>query len=169
MLEYALALEASGDFAQAQPFVRAVLAMPDSVLPASDPVRRVAQLHDALILSRSNDAADARASLAKSGLDAGQCSLFDTHPIPASVSIASSRFPAEALRWHFEGYVREAFDITDDGRVANVRTIVAYPPFIFGPSTESAVKSFRYVPPSIDGKAVGCSGETQRVSYRLPG
>jgi outer membrane biosynthesis protein TonB len=58
------------------------------------------------------------------------------------VATGSSQFPDEALRWKFEGYVQEAFDIADDGRVTNVRTVVSYPPFVFGPSTERAVRSF---------------------------
>ena len=72
------------------------------------------------------------------------------------------------MRWRFEGYVLEDFDISDDGRVANPRTIVAYPPLVFAKSTEQAGKSFRYVPPRIGDASVGCMGQTQGVSYRIP-
>ncbi|WBO22529.1 energy transducer TonB [Sphingomonas abietis] len=168
-LQWALALEDSGDFKGAQPLLESVQATSLSQLPEDAPIRRVAMLHAALSAGKLGDAAAAQTHLAASGLNADQCSLFDTHPIPSSVAISSSQFPNEALRWRFEGYVREAFDIADDGRVTNVRTIVSYPPFVFGPSTEQAVRGFRYVPPTIGGQSVGCSGETQSVNYRIPG
>lgn len=167
VLEWALALEDAGDFRAAQPLLHTALATPTSVLAEDAPIRRVAQLHAALAAQKLGDAST-DAALARSGLSADQCSLFDTHPIPSSVSIASSQFPSEALRWHFEGYVREAFDIGDDGRVTNIRTIVAYPPFVFAAGTEQAVRSFRYVPPTIAGRSVGCTGEEQTVNYRIP-
>ncbi|MDB5737517.1 MAG: hypothetical protein JWO65_1185, partial [Sphingomonas bacterium] len=168
-LEWALALEDSGQFAAAVPRLEAVLATPEAILPQDDPVRSVALLHAALVGMRGGDPGQARARLAASGLGAEQCALFDTHPVPSSMAIGSSQFPMEALHWHFEGYVQEAYDIGPDGHVVNVRTVLAYPPFVFGPSTEKAVRQFRYLPPSIDGKPVGCNGETQAINYRIPG
>jgi hypothetical protein len=167
-LSWALALEDSGDFRKAYPLLQAVAAMPPTALPQDAPIRTVALLHIALVGQRIGDPGASRA-LASSGISADQCALFDTHPIATSMSITSSQFPAEALRWHFEGHVKESYDIADDGRVANVRTIVAYPPFIFSASTEAAVRQFRYVPPKIGDEPVGCTGETQSVNYRIPG
>ncbi len=168
LLNWALALEDVGDFRKAYPLLQGVVAMPPSALPQDAPIRTVALLHIALVGQRIGDPGASRA-LASSGISADQCALFDTHPIATSMSISSSQFPAEALRWHFEGHVKESYDIADDGRVANVRTIVAYPPFIFSASTEAAVRQFRYVPPKIGNEAVGCTGETQSVNYRIPG
>lgn len=164
-LEWALDLESSGRFAPAQPLVAQVLSTPETVLPADDPIRRVAQLHAALIATRLGRAP---AASAPPGLDAQQCSLFDTHPIPASVALSSEIFPRDAQRWGFEGHVEEDFDIGSDGRVRNVRTVLAYPPFVFGPGTEAAIRSFRYIPPAINGQAVGCDSQSVRINYRMP-
>lgn len=168
LLSWALALEDSGDFKKAYPLLQSVAAMPAATLPQDAPIRTVALLHAALVGHRLGDPGAGRA-LASSGIGADACALFDTHPVATSMSIASSQFPAEALRWHFEGHVQESYDIADNGRVANVRTIVAYPPFIFSDSTEQAVRQFRYLPPKIGDQAVGCTGETQSVNYRIPG
>jgi tetratricopeptide (TPR) repeat protein len=168
LLNWALTLEDSGDFRKAYPLLQSVAAMPDATLPQDAPMRKVALLHIALVGQRLGDPGAAHA-LASSGISADECTLFDTHPIATSMSIASSQFPQEAYRWHFEGHVKESYDIGEDGHVANVRTIVAYPPFIFSDSTEQAVRQFRYIPPKIGDTAVGCSGETQSVNYRIPG
>ena len=166
-LEEALAREQAAEFNVAGPLLRNVLATPEAILAADAPIRRVALLHASIVARMTGDTAGEQAKLAASGLNADQCLLFDTRPIPASLSIASAEFPAEAMRWRFEGYVREDFDISDNGRVANPRTIVAYPPLVFAKSAEAAVTAFRYVPPRIGGAAVGCTGETQGVSYRI--
>jgi len=168
LLNWALTLEDSGDFRKAYPLLQSVAAMPAATLPQDAPMRKVALLHIAMVGQRIGDPGASHA-LASSGISADECTLFDTHPIATSMSIASSQFPQEAYRWHFEGHVRESYDIAEDGRVANVRTIVAYPPFIFSESTERAVRQFRYIPPKIGDEAVGCTGETQSVNYRIPG
>ena len=168
MLEWALALEDGGDFRAAQPILQSVLGLPPAALPPTAPVRRVALLHAALVANKLGDATAARTSLAGSGFTAEQCSLVDTHPVPSSVAIGSNQFPLEAMRWGFEGFARVAYDIGDDGRVDHVRIILAYPPFVFAPSTEQAISRFRYVPPTLDGRSVGCAGKVQTVQYRLP-
>lgn len=167
-LEQAMALEDAGAFDAASPLLQSVLATPVSIVPEDDPVRQVAVLHAALVKSKTGDPGAIAATSAAAGLDSRQCSLIDTHPLPENVAISSSQFPAEALMWRFEGYVQEAFDIQADGSVANIRTVLAYPPFIFGPGTERAVAKFRYSPPSIGNQPVGCTGKTERVSYRIP-
>ncbi len=167
-LEWAVALERSGDFAAARPHLAKAIATPGAVLPSDDPIRQVALLHMAMVKARAGEGASAHADLAASGLTAEQCALVDTQPVPTNMSIASSQFPQAALSWRFEGYVEEAFDITSDGHVSNVRTVIAYPPYVFGPATERAVSSFRYVPPTVQGKAVGCTGQTETVNYRIP-
>ena len=167
-LEWAVAFERSGDFVAARPHLAKAIATPEAALPSDDPVRQVALLHMAMVKARTGEEASAHADLAASGLSAEQCALVDTRPVPTNMGIASSQFPQAALFWHFEGYVEEAFDIAADGHVSNVRTVIAYPPYIFGPGTERAVSSFRFVPPTIQGQAVGCTGETQKVNYRIP-
>ncbi|WP_157216521.1 energy transducer TonB [Flavisphingomonas formosensis] len=168
-LELALALENAHDFDPVPAQLDAVLATPLTVLPADDPVRHVALLHAAIVKGQLGAPTAQAANAAASALNVEQCSLIDTHPIPESVAISSAQFPRTALDWRFEGHVEVAYDIAADGSVSNVRTILAYPPFVFGKGTEEAAAKFRYLPPMIDGKPVGCIGEKQTVNYRIPG
>jgi TonB family protein len=166
--EYGLALEASYSLGPAKTALQAVAALPLGTLPADDPIRSLAVLHLALIDKRSGAAEVADQRLNDAGIDAEQCSLLDVRPVARNTDISSSTFPAEALRWRFEGTVREAFDIAADGRVQNVRTVLSYPPFVFGPATERAVRQFRYLPPTLGKQVLGCVGQTVNVSYRMP-
>jgi outer membrane biosynthesis protein TonB len=167
-LEQALALEGAGAFADAAPLLRKVEATPEAVLPATAPIRRVALLHEAIVARRLKQASDGDAKLAAAGVTADQCSLFDTRPLRSGGDLGSGDFPIAAMRWGFEGVVREAFDIDDNGHLKNVRTVFAYPPFIFAPTTETAIKALRYEPPRIGGKAVGCTSQMQSVRFTLP-
>jgi TonB family protein len=167
-LSEAFSWETAGDFQRAQPLLAAVIDGPSADDALGAPIRQVALLHRAIGLDRAGDPAAARDALARSGLSAEQCSLFDTHPVAESLSIDSSAWPDDALRWRFEGYVQVAFDIADDGRVKNVRSVVSYPPYIFAEATEKAALGFRFIPPRLGGRAVGCEGRLQAVAYRLP-
>lgn len=165
LLSLALHYEDGGELAAAQPFLQAVLDMPVRALPDDDPVRRVALLHKAMTASRLGQPMPT-ADLDASGLTAAQCSIFDTHPVATNQSVNSNDFPEDALRWGFEGYVREDFDIDANGHVTDPRTVVAYPPLVFGKSTEQTVRRFQFLPPKIGDKPVGCMGQTMPVNYR---
>ena len=165
-LEYAIALEANGHFQEAQPVLERVLAYPVEVLGERDPVRAVATLHLAALARRAGDSANADAKVQAAGLTRAQCLLFDVRPVPTDTKTSSDDFPDEALRWGFDGYMREAFDIDADGRVGNVRTIVAYPPFVFRSAAEKAVARFRYLAPVVNGTAAGCDGHAIAVNFR---
>jgi TonB family protein len=166
--EIALALETGNALPAARTTLQRVVATPTTALGGDDPIRSIAVLHLALIDKRSGNAALADQRIKDAGIDAEQCSLLDVRPVPRNTDISSSAFPTEAMRWHFEGNVREAFDIGPDGRVENVRTVLSYPPFVFGSATEKAVAQFRYLPPTLDNKVLGCVGKTVNVNYRLP-
>jgi hypothetical protein len=138
--------------------------MPAASLPADAPIRQVALLHSALAGERIGDMEAARA-LAASGLSVEECSLFDTHPIQTSTG--TPQFPQDAERWQFEGYAAEGYDIDADGHPAGVRTVIAYPPFIFSTAAAEAARHFHYVLPKIGDKPAGCVGEQKGFSYRL--
>lgn len=82
-------------------------------------------------------------------------------------SVSESAFPDEARRWGTSGYASIGYDITPDGVPTNVRTVIASPPFIFGPATEKAVARFRFQPVFRPGNTVGCSGSVQTVTFRM--
>jgi hypothetical protein len=156
---YAAQIDAVLVTAHAPPAVRATF---------RDPIRLVATLHRSLIEKKMGDAAAAQDRLAKAGLDAQQCSLFDVRPVATNASISSSAFPDEALRWGMEGVARESFDIAADGKVTGIRTVLAYPPFVFADATERAVGRFRYIAPTLDGAALGCAGQSINVHFKVP-
>ncbi|WP_242185861.1 energy transducer TonB [Sphingomonas sp. CARO-RG-8B-R24-01] len=166
--EQALAFEAGGTFAPLQALLQAAIATPPALLPQDDPIRSLAQLHLALLDRRKGAPARADARLTDAGITPEQCSLLDVRPVPQNTSISSDAFPSEALRWGFEGNARTAFDIAPDGSVTDVRTVIAYPPFVFGPSTEKAVARFRYLPPTLGSEVLGCVGQSINVVYRPP-
>lgn len=166
--EYGLELEASNALPAAKAALQPVVALPTAILPEDDPIRSLAVLHLSLIDKRAGAPALAEQRIAEAGIDAEQCSLLDVRPVARNTDISSSSFPAEAMRWRFEGNVREAFDIAADGRVEDVRTVLSYPPFVFGPATEKAVAQFRYLPPTLGNQALGCVGQTVNVRFLLP-
>ena len=164
-LEYGIALEISGRFEDARPVLDRVLAYPAEALGEHNPVREVAILHLSALQRRAGDAAGADAKLNAAGLNRAQCMLFDVRPVATDQSVSSVEFPNEALRWGFDGYVREAFDIDAAGHVQNARTIIAYPPFVFRAAAESSVAHFRYLAPVVDGGAAGCDGHSVNLHY----
>ncbi len=166
--EQAITLEYGGAFAEARPPLDRVVALPPSSLPGDDPIRRVAILHLSLLDHVAGHDDAARARLTAAGLTGDQCSLLDVRPVPQATKVSGTIFPAEAMHWRFEGWVREAFDIGADGAVTGVRTVMAYPPYVFGPATEKAVGRFRYLPPTIGDKVLGCAGHTISFHYRMP-
>ncbi|MFZ4689383.1 MAG: energy transducer TonB [Polymorphobacter sp.] len=144
-----------------------IIAAPESLLPGDDPIRTAALLHLSNQAAAAKDVAAAASALSATGLSAEQCSLIDIRPQAVNASIGSNAFPDEARRWSTGGFARVGYDITADGKPINLRTIVASPPFIFGPSTEKAVARFQYRPVFRPGNTIGCTGTTQSVHYRI--
>jgi len=165
-VEQAIALENGRRMPDAAPLLKTVLAYPDTVLPKDDPIRVLAVLHLTMIERKG---VDTTLAVAEAGLKPGQCSLLDVRPVATDIAIGSDDFPAAAQRWGFEGYVRVAFDIDGLGHPQDVRTVVAYPPFIFNKTTEAAFTRSRYLTQAIDGVAVGCAGHTQSVRFKQVG
>ncbi len=164
--EMAVQLEEGGDFERARPILAEVVALPDSQLTDDDVVRSVATVHLAVVKARLDKASGVQLTAAP---PPDRCSTLNVRPVATNMAISSSAFPAEAMRWRFEGYVREAFDIDRDGKVEGVRTVMAYPPFVFDEATEGAVARFRYLPPiDADGVFVGCTNQTVNVKYVIP-
>lgn len=150
---------------KAKPLLETIVAAPTNVLPEGDPIRTAALLRLANIAAAARDSAAAAQALAATGLSPEQCALIDVKPQPINASIGSSAFPGEAMRWGTGGYAKVGHDITADGHTTNVRTIIAAPPFVFGPPTEKAVARFRYQPVFRPDNSVGCSGNVQSVRY----
>lgn len=149
---------------------RAVLAMPEEQLPAADPIRQTAQLRLASIIAHRGDLAAATAMVQATGLSPDQCALVDLEPARTGGGTVSSRdFPTDALRWGFDGWAKIGYDVDVQGRPVNVRTVLAYPPFVFGPGSERVVSKFRFEPIYRPGTTVGCVDRQQSIRFLLPG
>lgn len=146
-----------------------IIAAPESLLPGADPIRIAALIRLANQAAAAKDTATAASALAATGLSPEQCALVDVRPQAINASIGSNAFPEEARRWSTGGFVRIGYDITAEGKPTNLRTIVASPPFVFGPATEKAVAQFRYRPVFRPGNSIGCTGTTQGVTFRVAG
>ncbi|HVQ09685.1 MAG TPA: hypothetical protein VMS43_14745 [Allosphingosinicella sp.] len=106
----------------------------------------------------------ARAAHEAIGAGADRCGLPAT---PKPLRTTYRDFPNDALRWGFEGWAVNEMSIAPDGVVAGSRTIVAYPPFIFGDATAEVSRRARYQPVYVpDGRP--CVGDIYRVTFLLP-
>jgi tetratricopeptide (TPR) repeat protein len=166
--ERAISLETSGRFTQARPLLEAVVQLPSAILAADDPIRNVATLHLSLHDRRAGDFAAAQARIADAGLTDDPCSMLNVRPVPTNTRVSSEVVPDEARTWMFEGWVKEDYNIRADGTVKEVRTVIAYPPFIFGAAMERAVARFRYLPPTFGDTAMSCAGQTYTEQFVVP-
>lgn len=144
-----------------------IVAAPESLLPANDPIRISALLRLSNQAAAARDMAAAATALAATGLSPEQCALVDVQPQAINKSITEKAFPAMAIDWHTGGFARVGYDITAEGATTNVRTITASPPFIFGPGTEKAIARFRYQPVLRPGNTIGCSGSEYLQRFRV--
>lgn len=147
---------------------RDVVALPTSVLSDGDPIRQSALLQMATLAAARRDSAEAARLVAATGLSPDQCALADVRPLQISGRMTSDDFPNEALRWGFNGWVVMTYDIDTQGRPFAPRTVMAYPPFVFGSSTAKAIERFRFHPLPRPGASIGCTGRTQLVRYLTP-
>ncbi len=153
--------------AAARVLLERIIGAPEALLPGSDPIRTAALLRLSSIAAGAKDTATAAEALAATGLSPEQCSLVDVRPQAVNARLGSSAFPDEARRWGTGGFVRVGYDITAAGKPLGLRTIVASPPFIFGPATEKAVARFEYRPVFRPGSSVGCTGNIQSVRFMV--
>jgi tetratricopeptide (TPR) repeat protein len=140
----------------------------DARLPAQDPFRVGAWIRLASLQAEKKNLEAARISFEKSGLQAQQCALVDASPALRSSGVDSSDFPMEAMRWGFEGWVKTEFDITADGKTANQRAVIAYPPFVFENAGINIARGSTWRQSYRPAGDPGCSAKTINIRFRLP-
>ena len=136
----------------------------DPALAANDPLKVGALVRIASAEQASGDAAAARAAFDRSGLSASQCALLDT---PPKMLGFGAEFPQEARMWGFEGWAQVQQDVTAAGKATNVRTIAAYPPFVFSKAARETFAGARYAKTFRPDGGPGCVGGTNRIRYTL--
>lgn len=129
-------------YASAKPLIAAVTA--DDRLAPHDPLRVAALIRASVIAVAAGDLPAARAAFEASGLNEAQCSIADAEPAVVRRSASVGDYPLEAVQWHISGWAVTELDVNADGTTRNVRTTIAYPPFVFGPPTVKIEQRTRF-------------------------
>jgi hypothetical protein len=137
-------------------------------LPDGHPLKVHALLSQANIAAGGGDLAAAAAAFARTGLSEQQCALIGPTPTVASSGASASLYPTELVRMGFEGWARIEFDIAADGRTAAQRTVIAYPPFLFGDAAKAMLGRTRYVRSYRPEASVACAANQQSFRFVLP-
>ncbi|MEI6642590.1 MAG: energy transducer TonB [Novosphingobium sp.] len=140
----------------------------DSELDDSNPVRQVALLRLANIAAKQKRFADAQALFARTGLSEQQCALLGDIPRLKSDGVSGASYPNAALEMGFEGWTQVEYDIAADGRTANQRSLIAYPPFVFGDAARDIISRARYDPSFRPSGSVACTGSSNTVRFIIP-
>jgi hypothetical protein len=139
----------------------------ESRLEAADPFRVGARIRLADLEYAAGNVDTARQHFEQSGITAQQCALVDAKPAQTRSGFSPQNYPAEALRWGFSGWTMTEFDISPEGVTQNIRTVVAFPPFVFAASSESGVKQTRYEQSYRPGAERGCVANDLGIRYEL--
>ncbi|WP_199555868.1 energy transducer TonB [Sandaracinobacteroides hominis] len=166
-LELAEALQEDRTPQEAEKVLDAIVATPEEKLGRVDPIRTAALLRLSNIAAARKDLNAAAAALAATGLSPEQCALVDVQPTIQNRQVSASIFPQDARRWGSGGLTKVEFDIGTDGKPRNARTVMAAPPFVFGPATEKGALQLRYQPVFRPGNDVGCSAMTQNFRFQV--
>jgi hypothetical protein len=140
----------------------------DSGLEDGNPVRQVALLRLANIAAKQKRYADAQALFARTGLSEQQCALLGDIPHMKSDGVTGASYPNAALEMGFEGWTQVEYDIAADGRTANQRALIAYPPFVFGDAARDIVSRARYDPSFRPSGSLACTGSNNTVRFIIP-
>jgi hypothetical protein len=139
----------------------------DARLDAASPLRQVALLRLASLASSEGHHQDAEALFARTGLGEEQCALIGDLPRLRS-GATDADYPISALRMGFEGWVREEFDIAANGRTAQQRAVIAYPPFVFVEGATQIARSIRYDPSFRPSGKLACSARDETIKFQIP-
>lgn len=138
-----------------------------SALAADDDLRIGAKLRLASLLAADNRLGDARSLYASAGLPVAACPVLDIERTRSRTGGDSGDFPDAAMRWGFEGWATTESTIGVD-RASAVRTLIGYPPFVFGSSAEGVARSSRYAPSFRPDSEARCGGQTAAVRFVIP-
>lgn len=149
--------------ADAQDLLQQVIT--DDRLPEKHALKVGALIRLAALQAEAGDRPAAALSFGRTGLSEQQCALLDAKPALLRDNVGSSSFPMDAARWGFEGWVRIEYDIGADGKTANQRAIIAYPPFVFRQAALGIAKGLVYTKSFRPDGSAGCGGQQENVRF----
>lgn len=137
-------------------------------LPEGHPLKARALLDLANSAAARGDFDAAQKAFARTGLDEQQCSLVGAKPDMRRNGASSDLYPMDLVQLGFSGWTRVEFDIAADGRTAGQRTIMSYPPFLFGDAAKKMIAASRFAPSYRPGQGVACAANAQNFVFRIP-
>lgn len=137
----------------------------DHELDARDPLKIGALLQLAAFRAQANDIPAAQRLYQLTGLDDQQCALVDVAPAHLKGKAGEQDYPQDARAWGISGWARTEFDIRADGGTEHVRTVMAHPPFIFGPPIERVAARMKYTQSFRPQGGLGCGGQTYQQGF----
>ena len=146
---------------------RRVLALPPTILPADDDLRRAAGLALARLLAQDGSKSAAIAQRRSAGLIDTLCELADAPRNLTGVMLYDTDFPLAARKADIAGIIYMERATAADGSTASTRMVVARPPLIFDAPSIAAGQRGRQAPPRLGGKASACINPLQPVRWRL--
>jgi tetratricopeptide (TPR) repeat protein len=140
----------------------------DDRLDPHDPLRVGAMVRISAIQAKAGNLDAARQTYLATGLNAQQCALVDARPAMRQSGLGPSDYPYDAVMQGVSGWTQVEFDITADGKTANRRAILSYPPFTFGEAAANGMRDARYTQSYRPDGGLGCGGASMRVSFVRP-
>jgi tetratricopeptide (TPR) repeat protein len=137
----------------------------DPGLDVHHPLRQLALLRLANLRSARGDLAGAQALFERTGLTEQQCALIGPRPAMKHSGASGEDFPREAMQFGFEGWVQLEYDITAEGRAAQARAIVAYPPFVFVDAAKNMAGGMRFETSYRPGGSLACSADSGMIRF----
>ena len=97
------------------------------------------------------------------------CALQPTSNQPLQlVSGSAPLYPAKLKSEGVGGLVTVAYDVSDEGKVENLRVIRSEPPGLFDAAASQAVTSWQFKPQIRNGIAEPVLGLTSKLEFRAP-
>ena len=97
------------------------------------------------------------------------CALQPTSNQPLQlVSGSAPVYPAKLKSAGVSGLVTVAYDVSDEGKVGNLRVIGSEPPGLFDAAALRAVASWQFKPQIRNGVAEPVLGLTSKLEFRAP-
>jgi outer membrane biosynthesis protein TonB len=140
----------------------------DDRLPAYHPLRQLANLSLANFSAQQGNFEQAAAYFEATGLTEEQCAVIGARPSMKRNAFSSNDYPDDAARLGFEGWVQLEFDVESAGKAAEVRAIVAYPPFIFNNAAANGIEQSLFEASYRPSGGTACSASRQSVSFVRP-
>jgi hypothetical protein len=137
----------------------------DHRLDPRDPLRIGALLQLAALKAEQHDLTGAQQLYQQTGLDDQQCALVDASPVRVRGQAGEQDYPEEARIWGMSGWARTEFDIKADGTTEHLRTVLAYPAFVFGPAIEGVARRMRYTQTYRPQGGLGCGGQAFQQGF----